>query len=142
MAPIKVKDLAEQEDMYSWVILGDINERLSLRVSPVDFDGLDVVDEDGYLIPGTVLAGDGINLVPVTAAALIARGVVLAPVQIAESNSSDDLNAADLVDVVIVVSGTIEQALAESNLGRAYNANELEALNANQALVLSLTPNS
>lgn len=142
MAPIKVKDLAEQEDMYSWVILGDINERLSLQIDPVDFDGLDVVDEDGYLIPGTVLAGDGINLAPVTAPAAIARGVVLAPVQIAESNSTADLTAADALDVVIVVNGTIEQALAESNLGRAYNANELEALNANQALVLSLTPNS
>lgn len=140
MAPIRFKDLAEERDRYNYVILNDISERLSLRITPLDFDGTDLVDEDGYLIPGAVLTGDGIDIGPVEESGQVARGVVLEAVKIADSNSTEDLTSAQPLDVVIVVAGTVEQGLAEDNLGREYTEDELEAFNLNDALILTLTP--
>lgn len=138
MAPIRSKDFVQEKARYNYVILNSISERLSLRVTPVDFDGTDLVDENGYLIPGAVLVRDGVDLAPVSEAGEVAGGVVLEASRIAESNSTEDLTAASQLDVVVVVSGTIEQGNAEDNLGREYTENELEAFNNNDALVLTL----
>lgn len=135
--PVRFKKIADQQDRYSWVFLGDIDERLSERLDVSALDGTDLIDEYGYLVPGSVLIFSANNLLPVSAPGSVARGVVLEAVKVADSNSTEDLTAAEDVDVVIVVAGTIDQALAANNLGRAYTADEIEAFNANDALILT-----
>lgn len=81
------------------------------------------VDSDGYLIPGVVFSGatPGVlvgSTVPVF-------GCVIEPIKIAKSNSGTDLTAAGTVQVALLTIGQINRKIAEDNMGRAYNANEL-----------------
>lgn len=81
------------------------------------------VDGDGYLIPGVVFSGatPGVlvgSTVPVF-------GIVIEPIKVAKSNVSGDLTAAGTVQVALLTIGQINRKIAEDNMGRAYNANEL-----------------
>lgn len=82
------------------------------------------IDADGVLKPGVVLQDKGATFGPMAAAGF-AYGVVFEPVKVAKSNSVADIAAAANVDVAVSTAGEVNRAVAEANLGRVYNANEL-----------------
>lgn len=116
--------------------------------TPSDFVGLtaadQVVDADGFLIPGAIVIrkhNTGV-LLPATSAnvAAIADGDTVALVdyregtafgignRIAMSNSNTDLTAAATVGIAVWLDVLVDETYAEKNLGRAYNADELAAI--------------
>lgn len=136
MAPITSSEIPGGS-RYGWPILGDISERLSERLDVSALDGTDLVDDNGYLIPGAVLRLSDRNLLPISADAQTARGITFEMIKVAESNSTAHLNAADDIDVVIAVSATIDRAIGEFNLDRAYTDDELTAFDNNDRLTLT-----
>lgn len=122
---------------YGFPILGDLSERLSERLDVSTLYNTGLVDSDGYLIPGAVLRKDGQYLVPISAGAQTARGIIFEAVKVAQSNSQAHLDAATDYDVVIAVAATIDRAIAEYNLDRDYTADELTAFGNNDRLTLS-----
>jgi hypothetical protein len=89
------------------------------------------VDVDGYLKPGTPLLSTGVL---VSGAGQTVFGVVIAPVQIAETNTGLAGDTSDPL-VTVATSGLINRDIAEDNLGRALSANELAALALGQFVV-------
>lgn len=137
MSPMKFESVASEGTQYSLPFLGSTEERLSERLDVSALDGTNNVDSNGYLIPGAVLRLSDKTLLPISAGAQTARGVVLEAVKVAEGNSTTQLNAAADVDVVIVVSATVDRAIAEYNLDRSYTADELTAFDNNDRLTLT-----
>lgn len=122
---------------YGFPFIGGIEERLSERLDISALHDTGLVDDNGYLIPGSPLRLVNKMLVPVDGADQKVRGVTMEAVKVAKSNSETDLDAADDFDVVIVTTGTIDRAIAEYNIGREYSANELTALENSKNLILT-----
>ncbi len=103
-------------------------------VGPVEFTThikLDVsalttaeVDAKGYLKPGVALKSDGTLLGG--SQSLAGGGVVPYAVKIATGNTALAGDTSDPL-VVVCTHGIVNRDIAEDNLGRAYNANELAA---------------
>lgn len=121
---------------YASPFLGNIDHRLSERLDVSSLSD-QFVDENGYLIPGVVLRLDEQELKPISAGGQEARGVVLEAVKVAEGNTSALLNEATDYDVVVVTIATVDRAIAEFNMGRAYTANELSAIEESKKIVLT-----
>lgn len=67
-------------------------------------------------------------------------GVVPEPIKVASGNTDAILDAATDIDVAVALNGHVYRDVAEDNLGRAYNANELSCFDAPRCkLVLSRT---
>lgn len=135
MAPIKI----EKQDgglAYSAPYISGAENRLSERLSVSDTSDA-VVDENGVLIPGTVLRIDDGELKRISADNQVARGIVMHPIKIADSNASAVLAAAADQDVVIMVAGVFDKRIMEHNLGRELTAHEITALAANDALIVT-----
>jgi len=115
---------------YSPVHIGPADDVLSERLD-VSALGSDQVDDKGFIIPGAVLKLENQMLVPVDGTANEGQQarVVLYPVKVADSNAGADLNAANDVDVVSLLIGTLDRGIMEDNLNRALSANEVTALN-------------
>ena len=88
------------------------------------------VDADGFLKPGVLFKKDG-TLADGTGGEFI-YAVNPEPQKIVSYVPTDVLLAADTatIPVGMVTIGEINRDIAEDNLGRAYTANELTALNA------------
>lgn len=136
MTPITSSTI-EGGNRYSFPIIGSITERLTERLDVSELYDTGLVDSDGYLVPGSVLRISNMLLLPITAGGQVARGIVLETTKVAESNSETHLDAADNIDIVIVVGCTLDRANAEFNMDRAFSANELEAINANDRITLT-----
>lgn len=138
MAPIQITK-TDGGTRYAIPFLGSTSERLSERLDISALHGTDLVDEDGFLIPGSVLRLDTSTqtLLPITSGGQTARGFVFEGTRVAKSNSEAHLNAATDFDVVIIVAGTVDKALAEFNLGREYSANEISAIEAANKFTLT-----
>lgn len=136
MAPITSSSIPAR-DRYGFPFLGSVSERLSERLDVSELYDTGLVDSDGYLIPGAVLRIADMRLLPITAGAQVARGIVLESVKVAPSNSQAHLNAAQDIDVVTVVGCTLDRAIAEHNLDRDYTDNELAAIAANDRITIT-----
>lgn len=94
------------------------------------------VDTDGYLKPGVLLTKLGIL---VGAGPAFPFGVVMEPIKIADNNTG---LASDTTDPLVAVCthGIVNRDLAEDNMGRAYNANEIASFDlAGSHLTLTTT---
>lgn len=128
MPPVKITT-TDGYLTYSPVHIGPADDVLSALLDVSEL-GSDQVDEKGFIIPGAVLKLSGNKLVPVDGTSdegQVTR-VVLYPVKIADDNESGTLDAADDVDVVTLVIGTLDRGIMEDNLGRSLSANEITAL--------------
>lgn len=104
----------------------------------LDISGMttDEVDTDGYLKPGVLLTKAGI-LVGVAPA--FPFGVVFEAIKVASGNTALAGDTSDPL-VAVCTHGIINRDLAEDNLGRAYNANEIASCDlAGSHLVLTTT---
>lgn len=138
MAPIQINK-TDGGTRYAIPFLGSTSERLSERVDVSALHDTDYVDQDGFLVPGCAFRLDTgtQTLLPITDTDQVVRGLVFEGTRVAKSNSEADLTAATDIDVVIVVAGTVDKALAEFNLGREYSANEISAINAANRFILT-----
>lgn len=91
-------------------------------IDPSDFDGLDYVDADGHLRPGTPLLKDGTPSDGVGEPTIF---VVPYAVHIAKSNATADLTAATDNTIGVATKGDLLQAAIEANLGRVLTADEI-----------------
>lgn len=94
----------------------------TLVIDPSDFDGLDFVDADGFLRPGTPLLKDGTPSDGVGEPTIF---VVPYAVQIAKSNATADLTAATNNSIAVATKGDLLQAAIEANLERVLTADEI-----------------
>lgn len=125
--PMSVSDTAGG-DGYGDPVLGPAE-----HTAPVEVDvtalSADEVDAEGFLKPGVVVKPDG--SLPDGTAGEYAYGVVLEPTKVAAGNAAADLAAAATDHRIAVCTiGQIQRAIAEDNLGRVYNANEVAAVKA------------
>lgn len=124
--PITVKEVAGGTG-YGNPLVGAPGPFTNLRL---DTSGLTTaeVDEYGYLKPGVLLASDG----TLCGAADFAYAIVTEAIKLPHATipPTDVSLAADTVDPLIGVStsGLINRDVAEDNLGRAYTADELDAI--------------
>lgn len=105
-----------------------------VRIDPSSFKGSDFCDDNGLLVPGTPLAADGTlagNAVDETAVFVLPYAV-----QIADSNTDADLDAAPDGDVAARTAGDVILDRLEGNLGRALTANETAAFGASGRFTL------
>lgn len=79
------------------------------------------VDSDGYLKPGVPFDVAG----ALVGAAAYVFGVTIEPIKVAIDNTGPNLTAAGIVQVTLQCIGMVNRAIAESNLGRVYTANEI-----------------
>jgi len=121
---------------YSPVHIGPADDVLSERLDVSALDS-NQVDSNGFIIPGAVLKLENQLLVPVDGTANEGQQarVVLYPVKVADSNSGADLAAANDVDVVSLLIGTLDRGIMEDNLDRALSANEVTALNESRMVI-------
>jgi hypothetical protein len=118
--PIRVTPAAGGGQLYTRVLHGPA---LNLAQIGVNLATLAVgdIDEEGYIIPGVLVAADGTSV----GAGQYAFGVVPEPIKVANSGLNADIVAAGIVQLGLVTFGQVIRAAAEDNLGRAYDANEL-----------------
>lgn len=101
-----------------------INKKIDLSTLTVD-----EVDSDGYLKPGVPIRDNG-GLGTLITGAQVLEGVTVEAVKLPITLPRDNTTlAAETGDcfVAIATHGVINRDIAEDNLGRAYNANELTA---------------
>ncbi len=104
-----------------------------LTIDPVDFDGVDWCDENGYLIPGTPLQADA---TPATGNGEDAAFIVPYPVKIATGNTTAILTAAADQQIGVATRGDLLQATIEANIGRVLTADELANIAATGRFVI------
>lgn len=106
---------------------------IPVRIDPSSFKGSAFCDANGFLVPGTPLQAGGTLA---TAAASPAAYVMPYAVQIAESNSDADLDAAPNGDVTARTNGDVIEKHVAGNIGRVLTANEKAAYTTNTRLTL------
>ena len=123
--PISVKEVAGGQN-YGNPLVGAPGPFMHIKL---DVSGLteDEVDTYGYLKPGVLLASDG----TLCGAADFAYGIVVEAIKLPIVVPATDASlAAETGDPLVAVStsGLINRDVAEDNLGRAYTADELDAI--------------
>lgn len=91
-----------------------------------------VVDASGYLKPGTPLTAAG---APIDEGDAV-YGVVIEPAKVHTSNTGLS-SVTDDVPVTLAKIGQVNRDIAEDNLGRAYNADELAGFAASGIVLTS-----
>jgi hypothetical protein len=122
---------------YADPFVGPVNHTAQIKIDVSTLTTAEV-DAQGYLKPGVAFQKNG-ALVSASSGQFV-YGVTVAPVRIVAPNPSNTTLGADTSDPFIAVAtiAQINRDIAEDNLGRAYNANELTAFGAAGCL-LSLT---
>lgn len=121
--PIRVATKTVAGQVYARPFVGPIDHFVQLAVN-IAVLTVREVDSDGFIKPGVPFQASGALI---SAAAQIIWGVTPESIKVANSNSGADLTAAGTVQLGLASIGQLNRALAEANLGSAYNANELAA---------------
>lgn len=135
--PMSVQQTTAAGNDYGNPMVGPVNYTATVRV---DVSALTTaeVDQYGYLKPGVPFQRNGLRIpaaaTPGTGTESV-YGVTFEPVKVANGNAAADLAAAADPLVAVATIGQINRAIAEDNLGRAYIADEVRALNARMVLI-------
>lgn len=130
MSPLRSEAITAAGEAYISPFIGPVDYTATVRL---DVSGLTTaeVDTGGYLKPGVPL--DSAGLLVGTGGTVY--GLTIEPIKVAAGNAAGDLSGATDIDVAVALVGTVNRAVAEDILGRAYTANEVSGLPATIILI-------
>lgn len=130
MSPLRAEAITAEGEAYISPFIGPIDYRATVRL---DVSGLTSaeIDSGGYLKPGVPL--DTAGLLVVTSG--VVYGLVIEPTKVAAGNAAGDISGATDIDIALALVCTVNRAVAEDILGRAYTADEVSGLPATIILI-------
>jgi len=119
--PISKATLLSSTQAYAPVFDGEIDHSAQIPINVTALTTAEV-DSAGYLKPGVPFAKDGTTV----GATDTVFGVSIEPIKVATGNSAGALSAASAAfEIGLGIAGVVKKALAETNLGRSYTADEI-----------------